>query len=445
MKYQRLMVVLLFLLVLLAACSQGYAGGNQIAFLHNGQLWRIDPDGSDAFEIATASTPIIGFAWSPSHEMFFYRTLDPTFAKTTAGKQLTGNSITGLFRDVPGELDTIGINGGSPIPIQFSNASVAYSNAWWTTNNSHLLYREEFTDAASTPFTVQWWLAQDDQPGGIARKLLPNTISIPSISTASSLAIGSSTTGIFTTTLTGTDTHTVVSFQQPSQPLVASLERVIWQPDHSQAAFLYALPVSRSKTPIVKGATRVQLVLHQMNGKTHVLATCACTQFAWSPNGAYIIFQEGPTFTMLNLARQTSFTFNAEVDSVPYWSPNSRFLLLDGSHTLQLIDVATSQQRVILSDAGQKALPKSSFGAATGVNSLLQPVSNNLWASDSHQFAFLTRGRQFWQGKQLPGQGLYTATINDQGQVQGSPLLVDAGNDTEVGWSFEDANTSFLY
>jgi hypothetical protein len=439
------MVILLFPLVLLASCSQGHSGGNQIAFLRNGQLWRIDPGGSNAFEIATASTSIIGFAWSPSHEMLFYRTLDPTFAKTTAGKQLTVNAVTGLYRDTPGELDTIGINGGSPIPIQFSNASIAYSNAWWTTNNSRLLYREEFTDAVSTPYTVQWWLAQADQPGGIARKLLPYSISIPSISSESTLAIGSSTTGIFTTALTGTNQHTIVALSQPAQALAASLERVLWQPDHSQAAFLYAVPVSDSTGPLPGEASKVQLVLHQMNGKTHVLATCACTQFAWSPDGASIVFQVDTAFTILNLARKTSFTFNAEVDSVPYWSPNSRFLLLDGSHSLQLIDVATGQQQVILSDAGQRALPKAYSGAATGVNSLLQPVSNNLWSSDSQHFAFLTRGRQFWLGKKLPGHGLYTATIDDQGQVQGSPLLVDAGNDTEVGWSFEDANTSFLY
>ncbi len=187
-----LLVALLLLSMFFAACSPGHSGGNELAFLRDGQLWRIDPDGSNAFEIAAAGTPIIGFAWSPSHEMFFFRTLDATFAKTTAGKQLTGNAVTGLYKDAPSELDTIGINGGSPIPIQFSNVAVAYSNAWWNTNNARLLYREEFSDAVSTPDSVQWWIAQADQPGGIGRQLLPYSISIPSISTSSSLTIGNS-------------------------------------------------------------------------------------------------------------------------------------------------------------------------------------------------------------------------------------------------------------
>jgi hypothetical protein len=445
MKRQRLLVALLFLLVLVAACSSGHVGGNQIAFLRNGHLWRIDPDGSNAFEIAQASTPIIGFAWSPTHHMFFFRTLDPTFARTLAGKHLTGNTVTGLYGDAPAELDTIGINGGSPIPIQFSNASVAYSNAWWNTSSTRLLYREEFTAATSTPDTVQWWLAQDDQPGGIARKLLPYSLSIPSIAPDNSMAIGDSAKGIFTTTLTGTNQHYVVSFQRPKQPLTASLERVLWRPAYRHAAFLYALPVSASNSSSIQAAASIQLVLQYMNGPSRVLATCACTQFAWSPDGNYVVFQAGANFTILNIEQNTSFSISTDGDSMPYWSPDSHFLLLDGSHLLTLIDIATGQRQVILSDTLQPALPGTSTGAEPGVNSLLQPVSNSLWASDSRHFVFLTRGRLFWQGKQLPDHGLYTAAIDDQGRIQGAPMLVDARNDTEAGWSYEDANTSFLY
>ena len=29
--------------------------------------------------------------------------------------------------------------------------------------------------------------------------------------------------------------------------------------------------------------------------------------------------------------------------------------------------------------------------------------------------------------------------------MQGSPVLVDKGNDTQAGWTYQDANTSFLY
>jgi hypothetical protein len=445
MKRQRLVIVILFLLVFVAACSPGHSGGNALAFLRNGHLWRIDPDGSNAFEIAEASTPIIGYTWSPSHEMFFFRTLDPTFAKSPVGKDLTGDAVTGLYRDVPAELDTIGINGGSPIPIQFSNASVAYSNAWWNTSSTRLLYREEFTTATSTPDSVQWWLAQDDQPGGIARKFLPYSFSIPSIAPDNTFVLGTSIKGIFTTTQIGTNQHDVVSLQPPRQPIAASLERVLWQPTHHHAAFLYAVPVSATTGSSIQEASTIQLLLHQMNGQTQMLTTCACMQFAWSPDGTSVVFQAGTTFTILNIAEHISFSFTAEEDSVPYWSPDSHFLILDGSYTLQLSDVAAGKQQEMLSNTAQTTDYETSPGAKPGADSLLQPVSNNMWATDSRHFVFLTRGRLFWQGKLLQHQGLYTATINDQGQIQGLPTLVDAENDTQAGWSYENPNTSFLY
>jgi len=81
-----------------------------------------------------------------------------------------------------------------------------------------------------------------------------------------------------------------------------------------------------------------------------------------------------------------------------------------------------------------------------GALTLLQPLSNSIWASDSRHFLFLTRGRLLWQGKSLnSGNGLYTVPIDDHGQVQGSPTVVDTGNDTQAGWTYEDPNTSFLF
>jgi hypothetical protein len=438
-----MLLVMLLLSMVVAACSPGHSGSSAIAFLRNGQLWRIDADGSNAFEIAAASTPVIGFAWSPSHEILFFRTLDPTFAKSTAGQHLTGDALTGLYEDAPGELDTIGINGGSPIAIQFSNATIAYSNAWWNAGSTHLLYRESFVGATSTPDNVQWWLAQSDQPGGIARKFLPYSFSMPSIAPDNSLVAGISKNGIFTTTLTGTNLHDIVSLQQPRQPIVASMERVLWQPSHQHAAFLYVVPVSSATTSTTQVASMMRLLMYHMNGQTQMLVTCACTQFAWSPDGNNVLFQVGSHFTILNIVQHVSFTFKADNDSVPYWSPDSHFLLLDGGHTLRLINVSTGRQQVILKDTvtQQAEIP----APVAGVDSLLQPVSNNLWAADSRHFIFLTRNRLLWQGKPLQHHGIYAATIDAQGQIQGQPTLIDAGHDTEAGWSYEDANTSFVY
>ena len=62
---------------------------------------------------------------------------------------------------------------------------------------------EEATTANPKPGTQSWWISQDDQPLDIARKLLPYSYSIPSLST-NGMAIGNSSQGMFTTTLAGT-------------------------------------------------------------------------------------------------------------------------------------------------------------------------------------------------------------------------------------------------
>jgi hypothetical protein len=177
-------------------------------------------------------------------------------------------------------------------------------------------------------------------------------------------------------------------------------------------------------------------------GHSTTIATCNCTQFAWSPDGTSVLFSTGTTYTVLNIKEHAAFSVSAEDGSVPYWSPDSQFLLLDGLHTLQLVYIAGQQQQILLRDTATIAAP----GAVPGIHALLQPISNSVWASDSRHFLFLTRGRMLWQGKSLrSGNGLYTVSIDDQGRVQEQPVVVDTGNDVQAGWTYEDPNTSFLF
>jgi hypothetical protein len=141
----------------------------------------------------------------------------------------------------------------------------------------------------------------------------------------------------------------------------------------------------------------------------------------------------------------TSFNISGQDGNIPYWSPDSQFLLLDGIHTLTLVHIANKQQQVLLGDTATLK-EASNVGALPDTNALLQPVSNSPWAADSRHFLFLTRNRLLWQGHTLrSGKGLYTVTINASGQPQGRPVVVDTGNDSQAGWTYEDANTSFLY
>ena len=426
-------VLALLCMLILTACNSGNLGNEEIAFLRDGHLWTIDPNGANIFTVVAQSIPVLGYGLSPNHQLFVFRTLDSAFAQTAAGKHLATNPITGLADDAPGTLNTVGIDGGSPIPIIISGSNLTESNAWWSPNSDRLLYREGANPAS-------WWIAQDDQPLGIARKALPDSYSIPSINTNSSLALGNSDRGIFTTTLAGTNLALIQAGNLTGHPLPASLERVLWQPAHTSPALLYALP------SLTQPASQDQftLMLRTATGETRTLANCACRQFAWSPDGNALLYDTNQGYVVLNLQNGTHFQFNAEHGAVPYWSPDSKAILLDGLHTLTLVHVATQQIQVLLSDG---SAPVMTDGSLPGSLAALQPVENSPWNVDSRRFVLTTRGRMQWQGQTLnSGNGLYVVTLNSQDEPQGTPLLIDQNEqDSQPGWSYADPNTSFLF
>jgi len=461
-----LLLASLLIAVFLSACSPGHIGGNEISFVRDGHLWTIDPDGANAFEVTSNSTPVIGYAWSPDHRIFAFRTLDSTFSKTKIGRHVTTNPVTGLTNDVPSVINTIGIDGGTPIPIAVSSADLQHSNAWWNPTGNRLLYREESTTVIQNAGTQSWWISQNDQPLDIARKLLPYSFSIPSLS-SNGKAIGNSSQGMFTTTLDGTLFQLIIQGTLSGHPLPASLERILWQPAHQNPSILYAIAMeTTNKVPsfLCKGgsgavrsgdpcgrppgshvaAMQVQLILRDSQNQSRTIAICSCTQFAWSPDGNSILYSTGTHYTILNIKDLTTFSITGEFGSVPYWSPDSRFIILDGLHTLQLVNVSNQRQQELLSDAVSRSDSASSPSSDT--RALLQPISNNIWASDSRQFLFLTRNRLMWQEKILnTGNGLYTVSIDRNGLVQGSPVVVDNGNDTQASWIYEDPDTSFIF
>jgi hypothetical protein len=442
-------VLSLLLLTMLPACSPGHLGGNEIAFLRNGQLWTIDQDGANAFTVVNYSLPVISYSWSPSHHILVYRSLDADFAKTAPGQHIALNPLTTEPGDLPSTINTISIDGGTAIPTMFSSPTLRYSSPIWIASGTHLLFRqEEMTDVS--PDTALWFVAQDDQPGGIAATTLPHSYSIPSISDNTNMAIGNSPQGVFSTTLAGTSLHYLIHGQLPGHPLPATLERILWQPGHQNPALLYAILAATPAQPTTTASPLMQLLLRESNGSIRSLTICHCTQFAWSPDGNNILYTTGTAYTVLNLTNMTSFTVRGEAQSVPYWSPDSALLLLDGLHTLSLVSLRTKQLTILLSDTTSPTQsnvpPLPAFNGGTSVNALLHPIPNSIWAADSSHFLFLMRGRTLWQGHALSsGRGIYTVTLGRQGQVQGQPTLVDAGNDTQPGWSYEDANTSFLF
>ncbi|WP_338251246.1 hypothetical protein [Dictyobacter halimunensis] len=197
--------ILLFLMLcqLLAACTPGHTGSNLVAFLRDGQLWTSDPDGANAFSVVSQSAPVIGYAWSPNHQILAFRTLDADFAKTPAARSLTPYPQAPVIKDLPATLNTIGVDGGTPISIAFSSPDFSYNNPLWNSNGTRLIYRQTPKNFSANPANAQWWIAQNDQPGGIAAKPFPHTFSIPSFSYNNQhyLLIGNMNDGVFTTTI----------------------------------------------------------------------------------------------------------------------------------------------------------------------------------------------------------------------------------------------------
>ncbi|HEY6411597.1 MAG TPA: hypothetical protein VIY29_29415, partial [Ktedonobacteraceae bacterium] len=97
MKRQRFLILLLFLLfaATFVSCSPGHVGSNKIAFLRDGHLWSIDPDGANVFEVfADNNTPVVGYSWSPNHQLLTFRTLDADYFKTSQAKHIVSNPLT---------------------------------------------------------------------------------------------------------------------------------------------------------------------------------------------------------------------------------------------------------------------------------------------------------------------------------------------------------------
>ncbi len=431
----------------LAACGPGHNGGDEIAFLRGGGLWTLSPDGSNLNQIESGG--FIGFAWSPDHHQIVLRMQDGARAEvdTPFGQG-----------DSKSELGVTAIDGGNLLQITPPNSGLLRSDAWWDASGNRLLYREEHTGDSSTltgtgasgaPGAPQWKLSQADQPAGIARKDLPASVVLPAVNRDGSLIASITAAGQVLLGAPGEPPRVLASGTLTSLPgPVTYPARPLWQPGADR--LLYA----------TAGASpdETTLLLSDTSGHSQPLLTVArLQQYAWSPDGRLLLVQTlsaSNTYQVYNAQGTLQFSWDdASERSLPFWSPDSRMLLVLAPDGLTLVNVAARSPVTLL--RGSIPLPAALTSEAQAP--FLRPAVNSPWKSDSSAFLFTNDGQGVWAAQ--PGQalvahpgagaGLYSSVLGSSTQAGNSsaprfPTLLDWGEHQGVSWSTLDPNCAFL-
>jgi hypothetical protein len=429
-RWTTLLLLAALISLMLGACSPGHVGGNEIGFLRGGTLWAIDPDGSNLHQIAGGQ--IIGFSWSPDHHQVVLRMPD---GASPASPQPFG------FGDLKSDLGVTSIDGGNIIQITPPNSGLLRSDAWWDASSNRLLYREEQTGPNNEPTTPQWKLSQDDQPAGIARKDLPASAALPAVNSDGSLIASVSANGQVLVGPPGGATQVMATNALTLLPgTPAYPARPLWQP--GTGALLYAV-ASAGPTPDV-----TTLVLRTSSGIVQPLLTIEnLQQYAWSPDGQTLLVRTASEYRLYSASGKERFAWSdSSASSLPFWSPNSRFLLILEPDQATLVNVAAQQEATLLQ--GAFVLPPA---PGSGQAEFLRLATSSPWRADSTAFLLTGNKQSTWSLKpeqSLPtasgsGDGLYLVGIHSSGAPQ-FPSLVDWGEHQSIAWTTLDPNCAFL-
>ncbi len=406
---------MLSMLMFVVACAPGNGGSTQLAFIRDGALWTIQPDGSNRFAV-TGSTAL-GFAWSPDHHAFVVR-----FA---ASKTLPARDpLAGSYPDTPARFGVVSIDGGNILQITPDDAPVR-SDAFWDAHGNRLVYRERY---GSSTF---WLQSQSDQPAGIARKDLGDFPTIPATAPDGASDIIIDAAGHLLTGPPQGPYTTLASDVLTALPGQDRPVRVLWQPQHD--AFLYPVPAS---TPGM-----VTLRLRTTTGQTSdILTSSSLERWAFAPDGGRLLWRDAQGYAILSLATGHIVRWS-DAEGLLWWSPDGAHLLLMTSDHLALITAATGTSTTL---ARWTALDTSATAAGMAF-----PVTGSPWNPAGTAFAFRAPGGQWVAGKTpvaLPtargaGDGIYVAAVPSLAP----PRLVDWGNHGTWSWSTPDPNTTWLW
>lgn len=411
--------VLLAICVLLAACG-GQNGGDALAFIRGGALWRMQPDGSGLYQITPGTA--IGFAWSPDHHQLVVRF--SAISPAPAAAPFYPNAVL----DAPAALGVVSIDGGNIIPITPSGAIPVRSDAWWDANGNRVFYRE------SGGGHVQWILSQADQPNGIARKALGASLATQMAPLGGAVPTSAPDAGQVAWVTDGGDlvlgtpgaipTH-VLAKNALVQLANGAPARALWQPGHNAILFADG------------SATQVTLVVSDLAGKTRQIAQGPFDGYAWSPDGAHLLVHQPGQWIIYTSGGASAMMWNdMATGGVPWWSPDGRYVLVLAPTSLTLVTLATKSAQTLANFTA----PTATMPAPGG------PLSGSPWSSDSRSFALVAHGGTWQDHAALvthatSGTGLYIVNL---GAVAHAPKLVDWGEHQALSWSTPDPNTLWV-
>jgi hypothetical protein len=395
----------------LMACGTVQPGSQEIAFIRGNALWTIASNGSRPVQIVNSRT-VLSFTWAPDHTQLVYRGLNPQ-AAVAASALLT-----------PANLFVVGIDGGVPLQITPQRTEWAYTQPWWSTDGSRLLYEEQFA-AGDMPPT--WWIAQPDQPAGIARKAFVAGVGLPALAPdGHSVAMITARGMVAVITPAGRARVIARGAALALAPGPAAPARAIWRPGHQQVLYPVAMPDDS-----------LTLMLVDMQGNTRPITTVSGLRgYAWSPNGRLLLLWTSAGFQVVSADGQPQLSWGMPFPAIAYWSPDSRYVLSESASSLILADLQRRHVTLLLQDGAQH-IPAD-------LEQILQAAGGSPWAPDGTAFIMVTHGGR-WDGQHLPirnapGDGLYLVTLSEQER----PSLIDWGEHYLASWTTLDTNTALV-
>jgi hypothetical protein len=404
-------------LALVAGCAY-HPGGDALAFLRDGALYTIQPDGANLHQIANGD--IVSYGWSPSRQQLVYRTASPFPSNR-------GQSPLENTPDLGGNLSVVSVNGGSTLPITPEAASLVRSDAWWNADGARLLYAERFPTTDGLDSATEYVVSQADQPVGIASKSISDAATSPALAADGAQAAWINAQGDLLLGAPGTSGQKVASGALRQLPDTSRVGRVLWRPHTDD--LLYATAAENNA---------VRLALHEGTGATRPLGTVTgMLDACFSPDGAWLLVRTTERFSVWDVRSSGSARYewaNSDQTAIPYWSPDSKRLLVFDAAGATLVDLEKKMATRTLAYA-------QPYQARAGAPHW-RPATGSPWSPDGASIVFMAAAGDSWNGATLMTAGLFVASVGASGT--GNARLIDSGADEAPLWSYLDPSASFL-